>query len=153
MSNVKVSLSEGRKAVATIKGHEVIFDEPLNEGDPAVGPEPTDVLLGALGACVSITCKLYAERKGWALEGVEVNLSRERLKSDEYPAYDPELHGRGAFIHEFRVRIQFKGDLNDEQRARLLEIAGKCPVHRAIVEPKVVIDELVTADMVEDRLS
>ena len=94
-----------------------------------------------MGACAAITARIYAQRKGWPLEGVDIDLSTERYKAADYPAYT----GGEAFVHEFRQRIHFRGALTDEQKIRLLEIAGKCPVHRALTEPKVMIEELVDA--------
>ena len=103
-------------------------------------------MLGALGACAAITMKMYANRKGWQLDGVEIDLSTERYKAPDYPAYT----GEGDFVHEFRQRITIKGDLTPEQKERMMQIAGKCPVHRALTEPNVMIEELVDAIIAEE---
>ena len=89
------------------------------DGGPDIGggdaaPSPFDLLLGALGACTTMTVRMYAARKGWDLRGVEVRMTR-----------DPEKGIR-------RV-IRLEGGLDPDQRKRLLEVADKCPVHRTLV--------------------
>src|SRR5262245_28362617 len=98
--------------------HHLVADEPATDGGEDGGPAPHDFLLAALGACTSMTVKLYADRKGWPLERVHVELEQAK-------------DGAGAG-HVIRRVILLEGPLDDEQRARLLEIAGKCPVHRTL---------------------
>ncbi len=142
MANVTVRLDEGLQARIQVRDFSFIADEPVTDGGANSGPMPTEYLLGALGACSAITVKLYAQRKGWPLEGVEVEVSRERFKKADYPAYT----GEGDYVNEYRQTLQFKGPLTDEQKTRLLEIAGKCPVHRALTDPAFMIEELLTAE-------
>lgn len=139
MVKASVQLKEGYQVAVKLGDHVVITDEPEDAGGQNLGPTPHELMLGSLGACVAVTCKLYANRKQWPLEGVEIDLSTNRYKAAEYPAYT----GTGDFVHEFRQQIVFKGPLTPEQKDRLLEIAGKCPVHRALTEPKVMLDEMV----------
>lgn len=146
MSKATVRLDEGFQAVIQIRNHTLIADEPERDGGNNAGPTSKEMMLASLGACAAITMKMYAKRKGWALEGVEINLSTERFKTGEYPAYG----GDGDYVHEFRQRIHLKGDLSDEQKERLLQIAGKCPVHRALTEPNVIIEELVDTIIAEE---
>jgi len=82
---------------------------------------------------------MYAQRKGWKLERVEVDLENKRLKKEDYPAYT----GDAPFVHEVTKRIALIGDLDDEQRARLMEIGTKCPVSRLITEPAFINDMLL----------
>ncbi|MBL8131915.1 MAG: hypothetical protein JNL42_08660, partial [Anaerolineae bacterium] len=77
--------------------------------------------------------------KGWDLQGVEVDLTSDRVKREDLPEYS----GEGDTIRTFLQRLRFIGNLTDEQKARLLEIAGKCPVHRALTDPKYMVEELV----------
>lgn len=140
MPNVTVNLAQGFETQISTRGLTAIADEPLEEGGTNLGLTPKELLLGALGACAAITVKMYAQRKGWALEGVEVKVSTERFKAADYPGYA----GTSPNVSEFRQLLTFKGDLTDEQRTRLLEIAGKCPVHRILTEDNFVFDELVT---------
>jgi putative redox protein len=87
------------------------------------------MLLGALGACTSMTMRMYAGRKGWALRSVEVTLERRKVEGEK-GARDEVLRG-----------IRMEGDLDAEQRRRLLEIADRCPVHRALSEGTRVVTE------------
>ena len=146
MTRATVRLDQGYRAVIQVRNHTLIADEPESDGGTNAGPTSKELLLAALGACAAITTQMYAKRKGWALEGVEIDLHTERHKAENYPAYT----GDGAFVHEFRQRIHFKGALTDEQKNRLLEIAGKCPVHRALTEPNVMIEELVDSIIAEE---
>lgn len=146
MSSIKVTLTDGLRATVQARDHVITFDEPIADGGTNAGPMPTEMLLGAIGACAAITAQLYARRKGWALDGVEIDLSRQRLKVSDYPPYDPAKHGVGDMINEIRQQMTFKGDLTDAQRARLLEIAARCPVHRILTDPVAMVDELVAAE-------
>lgn len=147
MTKATVRLNEGYQAVIQVRNHTLIVDEPESDGGKNAGPTSKEMMLAALGACAAITAKMYAQRKGWALEGVEIDLSTERFKAAEYPAYAGDEDG---FLHEFRQRIVFKGALTEEQKQRLLEITGKCPVHRALTEPNVMIEEMVDAIIAEE---
>lgn len=149
MAKATVSLGpEGYRTVIKSRDHEYIADEPLDEGGTDSGPMPTEMLLGALGACIAVTCRLYAERKKWPLEGVDVSLDSERFNAKDYADYD----GDELFVHEIRKSIAFKGDnLTDDQRKRLLEIAGKCPVHRMIALPTFFKETLVDDIFADDE--
>ena len=146
MAKATVRMDDGMKVVIQSRDFTVIADEPESDGGTNLGMTPKELMLGALGACAAITARMYARRKGWALEGVEIDLTTDRHKAPDYPAYT----GAGDFVHEFRQRIHFKGDLTHEQKQRLLEIAGKCPVHRALTEPNFMIEELVDEIIAEE---
>ncbi len=146
MTKATVRLDEGYKAVIQIRDHTLFADEPISDGGTNAGPTSKEYLLAALGACAAITMKMYAQRKQWPLEGVEIDLGTERFKVPDYPAYT----GEGEFVHEFRQRIHLKGALSDEQKQRLIEIAGKCPVHRALTEPNYMIEQLVDSIIAEE---
>ena len=139
-------MDEGFKAVVQMRDFTLVLDEPESDGGTNLGPTPKEVMLAALGGCAAITAKMYASRKKWPLEGVEIDLSTDRFKVNDYPAY----MGEGEFVHEFRQQIVFKGPLTQEQKDRLLEIAGKCPVHRALTEPNFMIEELVDEIIAEE---
>lgn len=113
-------------------------DEPVGAGGDGAGPDPYTLLLSALGSCTSITLKLYARRKGWPLERVTVQLSQERVHST-----DSEDCGTqpDCYIHKIRRKVVLEGNLSDEQRARLQEIASRCPVHKTLTS-KIVIEDI-----------
>lgn len=137
MARVNVRLDDGLRATITARNHNWFADEPLEGGGTDTGPQPTELLLGSLGACVAITAKLYANRKGWPLEQVEVALDYEKFNRADYPTYA----GDAPFVYEFREHIVFHGPLSDEQQARLLEIARKCPVRRILENPVFFVDQ------------
>jgi putative redox protein len=117
MREVRVDTAGGKFGQKVRIGpHEIPADEPREEGGDDTGPEPHELLLAALGACSSMTVKLYADRKGWPLRSVEVRLTGQR--------------GEAGYRIERSLRLE--GDLTDEQKARLVEIAEKCPVARTL---------------------
>ena len=99
-------------------------------------------MLGALGSCMAITCKLYAERKGWDLQRVDIKLDYERFRGRDYPQHE----GDDLFVHEVREALVFHGDLDDKQLARLRDIAGKCPVHRLLEYPTYFVELALAED-------
>ena len=108
--------------------HRFIADEPVDVGGLDSGPGPYDLLLAALGACTSMTLRLYADRKKLLLRRTEV-----RLKHDKIHATDcAECETREGMIDRIERVITLEGDLDPAQRARLIEIADKCPVHRTL---------------------
>ena len=133
---------EGMRCEISARQHVIYADEPEDSGGSDLAPTPTEMLLGALGSCIAVTSRMYAERKGWPLEGVEVSLDMERFRKDEYPGYEGDF----PFVHEIRDQIIFYGPLDDQQRERLLEIAARCPVHRVIANPAFFIEEMIAAE-------
>lgn len=101
--------------------NQIIADEPQSLGGKNLGFSPFELLASALGACTSATLRMYADRKGWDLEEVITQVSFERN----------DLENISTIIRH----IEFCGNLDKEQRERLLEIAEKCPVHRALTNP------------------
>jgi putative redox protein len=120
---------EGRFAQLVSMGrHRLRADEPESVGGDDSGPGPYDLLLAGLGACTSMTVRMYAEQKKWPLARVAVD-----LKHDKVHAADcAECETREGRIDRIERVLTLEGDLDDAQRARLLEIASKCPVHRTL---------------------
>jgi uncharacterized OsmC-like protein len=138
MSKAYVRLgNEGYRTEIKSRGHTYYADEPEDDGGLDSGPTPVEMAMGSLGACIAITMRLYAERKGWPLEGVEIDLDFERFKGADYAAYE----GDERYIHEIRKAIKLHGDLTPEQRERILDIGGKCPVHRLIATPSFFVEQ------------
>ena len=96
--------------------HQILTDVPEAIGGDDSGPEPHDILAAALAACTALTVTLYAKRKGMALDDVQVAID----------------HGQQDGAYELRRHITFVGQLSEEERARLLDIANKCPVHKTL---------------------
>ena len=128
---VDIVLADGTRAAITVRQHQWHADEPLEAGGSDTAPTPGELMLGALGACMAITCRLYAERKGWDLQRIEVKLDYERFNGAEYPPHA----GSELYVHEVREALTFHGALDDKQRKRLRDIAGKCPIHRLLAYP------------------
>jgi len=111
--------------VAAGPKHHVLADEPMAYGGTDRGLTPYQFLAAGLGACTSMTVRMYARRKGWPLKHVSVDVTHDKVH-----AQDAEV-GRSK-IDTFTRILKLEGDLDDAQRARLLEIADKCPVHKTL---------------------
>ena len=113
------------------KTHRFIADEPKSYGGDDSGPTPYDLLNAALGTCTAMTMKMYADKKGWPLEGVTVQVTHERNHRDECDHVEAMKEGRQ--MQALNRRIELHGDALDEgQRRKIVEIADKCPVHRTL---------------------
>lgn len=112
-------------------GHRWRADEPSGVGGSDSGPSPYDLLLAALGACTNMTLKMYAGRKGWPLDSLETRLRHDRIHAADCADCDT----RAGMVDRIERRITLGGPLDGEQRARLIEIADKCPVHRTLHGP------------------
>ena len=108
--------------------HTLIADEPESVGGDDAGPGPYEYLLMGLGACTSMTLRMYAERKRLPLQRVRVRLSHRRTHARDCS----DCETREGMVDEITREIELEGDLTGEQRQRLLEIANRCPVHRTL---------------------
>ena len=115
------------KTVVTAGNHQFIGDEPVPYGQD-LGPTPYDFLLEASGACVSMTLRMYADRKGWNLEEVEVHLDQSRIHANDCEDCESE----DGYVHIIEKKLKFIGELTEEQKQRLLEISDKCPVNKTL---------------------
>ncbi len=123
---------QGRYQQEVIVGeHRLLADEPVDVGGADAGPAPLEFVMAGLGACTSMTLRMYAERKGIPLTRISVSLVHDKVKVSGIP--------RDRIVRA----ITLEGDLTVEQRARLLEIANKCPVHKALEQPLMIESELV----------
>lgn len=112
-----------------VRSHRFAADEPTAVGGTDRGPTPYDLLLAALGSCASMTIALYAQRKGWPLTEVTVRLRHSRIHAVDCA----ECETKDGRLDRIEWTFRLDGNLTDEQRARLLEIAQRCPVHRTLI--------------------
>lgn len=115
----------------TVGSHVLLADEPGEVGGADAGPNPYELLLAALGTCAGITVQMYADRKQWPLEEVHVELSWARVHAEDCAGCETE----GGTVDGIEMEISYSGDLSEDQRRRLTEIATKCPVHRTLSSP------------------
>ncbi len=120
--------------------HSLTADEPVPSGGTDSGPDPYALLLAALGACTSMTLRMYADRKQWPLEGITVRLSQGKIHARDCAECGTKDDTR---IDRITREIAVTGPLTDEQRQRLLEIANRCPVHRTLLDQKDIVTRLV----------
>ena len=119
--------------------HVWIADEPVSAGGHDLGPDPYEHLLAALGACTSMTLRMYANRKNLALDDIEVQLNHQRSHAEDCE----DCESKSKFVDVIERNITLKGDLTDAQRKRLMEIADRCPVHLTMEnDPKIVTKEV-----------
>ena len=108
--------------------HQWNADEPPDLGGEDAGPSPYELLLGAVGACMMITSRMYAERKGWPLKSISVELDFSRVKAEECEDCESEK----GLVSQIGIQMSLQGDLDEAQKRRIFEIAGKCPVKRTL---------------------
>ncbi len=120
MSQRTLTATLGRKGYTTVmtaRGHTLVADEPLEIGGTDVSASPYEYLMAALASCTAITLRMYADRKAWPLEGVDVRIDM-----------------TGGRLPAITRHVTLRGPLDDAQRARLHEIADRCPVSRMLKE-------------------
>jgi putative redox protein len=120
-----------------VGSHQLLADEPRPIGDDA-GPTPYDLLLAALGACTSMTVRMYANRKGWPLDQVRVTLRHSRIHAQDCA----DCETKSGWINQIDLDIELSGELDDAQLQRLLHIAELCPVHRTLTSEVHIVTNL-----------
>ena len=134
MTQVVVSSDRNLRQQIWAGRHELAADEPQSLGGDDSAPNPYELLLGALGACTSMTLQLYARRKNWPLEAVEIRLQHDRIHGQDCADCTSEQQSvaEKGFLDVVRKEIALSGPLTAEQVARLAEIAELCPVNRTL---------------------
>jgi putative redox protein len=138
MAGVSVVVREGGPGVfdtrVTAGRHEFAADEPVEAGGADAGPSPYEFLLTALGTCTVMTLRLYAQRRGYPLTGVTVELGHDRIHAEDCATCDT----RDGRLDRIRRKVTVDGELTAEQRADLLRVADRCPVHRTLTSEIVI---------------
>lgn len=129
MAKVQARSLEKYQILLNTDSHALLADEPSGIGD-GLGPDPYELLLSALGACTAMTLRMYARRKTWPLDDVRVELTHERIHASDCESCE-ETEG---YVERIRVNVHVEGDLDDEQVARLKEIATRCPVRKTLTQ-------------------
>ncbi len=122
-----------------VRHHGLVADEPESVGGNDFGPSPYELVSAGLGACTAMTLQMYARRKKWDLQEVKVHLEHYKDYTEDMMGGEEEPQGK---IDHFERILELEGDLDDEQRTRLLEIANRCPVHRTLTENVRIITKL-----------
>ncbi|MDM0112838.1 OsmC family protein [Variovorax sp. J22R133] len=120
----------GTRHVLTVRNHKIAVDASSEAGSKDEGPTPHDLYDSALAACKALTVLLYAQRKEMPVENIEVVIDR-----------DASQERQGTY--RLKASLKLTGDLNDAQRAELLRVAGKCPVHRLMTEVKTEVETVL----------
>lgn len=120
--------ASGFRTTIKARGFDLLADEPASVGGTETGPTPYDFLSMGLGACTSMTLRMYADRKKWPLEGVAVDLSHDRIHANDCADCETADGKLDRLIRE----VTLEGPLDDDQKTRLLEIADRCPVHKTL---------------------
>ena len=140
---VKLPLKEGFRTQITAGQHQLIADEPKEAGGTDKGPSPYELLLAALGACTAMTLKMYVERKKLPVTNVEVLLTFDRIHIDDCESCVKEERLNDQEVQHISRLIYVTGDVTEEQKERLLYIAGRCPVHITLHSNPHVEDALI----------
>jgi putative redox protein len=140
---VKLNLEEGFRSRITAGRHTLIADEPESAGGTDEGPSPYSLLLAALGACTAMTLKLYIEHKKLPITDVEVLLTFDRIYIDDCESCSQSGHEKDEKVQHISRLIYVTGEVTEEQKQRLLYIAGRCPVHITLHSNPHVEDALI----------
>ncbi len=127
--------------VVTGTGQRLIADEPPSVGGDDRGPTPYDLLLAALGACKSMTMRLYAERKGYKLARAEVRLSHDKIHAEDCAQCETET----GKIDQITTEITLSGELSEAERQKIFNIAARCPVHQTLTG-EIILDARLTPE-------
>ena len=129
MATITADLVEGYQIEITNGRHSWRADEPVDVGGADTGPNPYELLLGAVAACTCITVSMYAQRKGITLDSISVQYSHAKVHADDCEICDDEAAG---FIDTVEAQLFIEGTFTEAQRARLHEVAHRCPVRKTL---------------------
>src|SRR5437588_11748399 len=127
-----------------VGSHELFADEPVSYGGTDTGPTPYDLLLAALGSCTSMTIGFHARKRRWPLGSITVSLWHSKIHAIDCE----ECETKEGKIDRIELEVQLTGSLTDEQRAKLIEIAGKCPDHQRLTSEINIKTRLIERDVI-----
>lgn len=142
MSKVSASLTEGMEVRITNGRHTWLADEPASAGGTDTGPNPYELLLSSLAACICVTIAMYCRHKGMTLRSISAVFEFENIHADDCEHCDDELTG---YIDHITSDVRISGDFDENQRKRLSQIATRCPVHKTL-EKGIVFKDNATFD-------
>jgi uncharacterized OsmC-like protein/pimeloyl-ACP methyl ester carboxylesterase len=145
-NRVAARTASGLRTELLANGFSLVADEPASVGGTDSGPTPYDLLGAALAACTTMTLRLYADRKGWPLEAAEVSVRHAKVHASDSIEDAEGASKGGGRIDRFDREVSLVGPLNASQRARLLEIANRCPVHRTLHEGPIEVETTLVTD-------
>ena len=125
----------------TTPNHVITADEPISIGGDDTGPNPYDLFLASLAACKIITIQMYARRKGWQLDGIELNMDIRKIHAEDCEDCESNPNAKVDIIE---TEIKFLGDLDQDQIQRLKSISEKCPVHRTLTSETIIRTKLAS---------
>jgi putative redox protein len=134
-----VRSQDGLAQQINVRGHVLLADEPLEAGGADAGLNPYELLLAALGSCTAMTVRMYAARKAWPLESVEVVLQLDKVHASDCA----DCETRDGYLDRITKLVSLHGPLDADQRQRLIEIAERCPVQRTL-QREIVIEQRAT---------
>lgn len=129
MATITADLTLGTAVRVSTDRHTWAADEPVQQGGADLGPNPYELLLGALGACTCITIRMYCDRKGWALESVSTRFTYDRIHAEDCQECEEDATG---YLDHVTSEIFIEGDFDDEASERLRQVASRCPVHKTL---------------------
>lgn len=137
MAVITAELREGTAVTLQARQFSWTGDEPVGAGGTDTGPDPYELLLGGLAACIAVTLRLYADHKGIALGGVDVSLEFDRVHADDCIDCDERQDG---VIERIRSEVTIFGSFDEAQRARLAQVAQRCPVYKTLAHGVTILD-------------
>ncbi|MET6991727.1 bifunctional alpha/beta hydrolase/OsmC family protein [Sediminicola arcticus] len=131
--------ADGFTTQMKVGSHYLTSDEPISVGGQDYGPSPHELIAAGLTACTVMTIQMYAKRKGWDLQNVEVHTSC----SKSVKVGEPKEQESNATIDTFKREIKLTGKLDNKQKVRIIEIANRCPVHKTLISPSQILSVLI----------
>lgn len=140
MATITADLTDGFRVEIRTDTHSWTADEPASLGGTDTGPNPYELLLGSLGACTAITLSMVAQRQKIPVQSISARFTYDKIHADDCGFCDDDAAG---FLDTVKTEIFIEGDFDDKQRARLEDVATRCPVHKTL-ERGIVFDEHIT---------